>query len=156
MEFLPQFMEQEKSKGKSVGLKFGHYRRLTLPHIMELIYAGTLSDSLVLIIESGERTREYKTDILELTDEERMKMFAESGLVNFIGRTSGRDYSNNYYRNLVNFIKPDILYASSGWSDETINEYKFRAESVNAKLEILPMFGDYSTTHLESLLNIKE
>lgn len=149
LEVLPQFVDHERIIGRTVGLKFGHYRRLTLPQIFELIIANSLSDSLILIIESGERTFQNKTDKLELTDQQRMRIIGGSSLVNFVGMTSGTDYSNAYYRSLVQTIKPDILYASARWNSETIAEYQSRADSVGAELQILPLCSDYSTTEME-------
>jgi hypothetical protein len=151
-DLLPCVIEEEKRRGKSVGLKFGHYRRLTLTQIMELTDVSETSDVSVLIIESGERTSRFKTEKLELTDKQRQQMIGKSSLADYVGITSGVDYSNRYYRDLVKLISPDILYASSGWNKEVLAEYQLRADSVSAKLVILPTYGDYSTTYMEKLV----
>ncbi len=152
MDELPEFVKNEKKKGRTVGLKFGHYRRLTIAQIVELVEAGKRSDSVILIIESDERTRINKTDKIELSDTQRMQILGESGLVNFVGMTSGNDFSNEYYRGVVEFIKPDVLYASSGWDQNMISEYEIRAKIIGAKLEKLPVFTNFSTTHLEKII----
>ncbi len=141
-----------KQKGLSVGLKFGHYRRLSPAQIFEFIYVRHVCDHLILIIESGERTSKFKDKRLELSDAQRISMFEKSCLVNSLGITQGSDYSNDYYRNIVNTIKPSTLFISEVWPDEVKNEYVIRAKMAGAEPFFMPKIAELSTTEMEYLI----
>lgn len=99
--------------GSSV--KTGHYRRLTLPHIHELIQADRANTYMVLLIESNERTEKFKRKKNELTNEQRVLMFEQSGLVNGgVYLIEGDDYSNKFYRNLIQEWSPEFYLGNEG------------------------------------------
>jgi len=143
-------VDELKNSGQNVGLKFGHYRRMTLYQIFELVYARHGCDHLVLIIESGMRTKLFKQKRIELTDGERIEMFNRSCLVNTLGMTNGLDYSDAYYRNLVTIIKPTTLLISDSWPKEVQEEYKIRAKLAGASPLVIPSLQvGLNTTALE-------
>lgn len=143
------FTKYLKQEGYTVGLKFGHYRRLTMGHIFEFMCVRKTCDYLIQIIESNERTLKFKTDKLELSDDQRIRMFKDSCLVHSVGMTSGTDYSNEYYRDIVKTVRPSILFASASWPEQTQVEYRMRAKSVNAELCIMPNVVSITTTMME-------
>jgi bifunctional ADP-heptose synthase (sugar kinase/adenylyltransferase) len=138
-----------KDQGLVVGLKLGHYRRLTITQIFELIVARKVCDKLVLVIESGERTKKFKTPTIELSDQQRFDMLSNSSLADMVLMTSGLSYGDQYYRNLIGKVKPNVLFMSSGWQTEVKEEYKYRANMVGAELCELPSLGNLSTTSME-------
>ncbi len=157
-EFLPideigKKAQSLKEKGLDVGLKFGHYRRLTPVQILELAAVRRCCDHLILIIESGERTTKFKGRRLELTDDQRKNMFINSCLVNTLGMTEGLNYSNEYYRSIVTTIRPTTLFIAESWPSEVQEEYKKRAELCGAEPFVVPeMWKGMTTSFLEPLI----
>lgn len=145
-------VEDLKRKGLNVGLKFGHYRRLTMNHIFELVYVRHACDHLILIIESGERTSRFKGKRIELEDDQRIEMFKRSCLVNSLGMTEGLDYSDGYYRNLVKSVKPTTLFISGSWPDEVQEEYVKRARLSGAEPFVVPNIPALTTSSMEHLI----
>lgn len=141
-----------KESGLDVGLKFGHYRRLTISQIFEFVYARHVCDHLVLIIESGERTSAFKHKRIELTDDQRINMFKRSCLVNTLGMTDGLDYSDSYYRGLVEMIKPSTLFISSSWPRKVQDEYLERARICGASPFVIPIPDATTTTRMEPVI----
>lgn len=149
---LLELIKREKAKGHTIGLKFGHYRRITLPQILELNAAYESCDFLILIIESVARTSEHKHKQIELTDQQRLDIFTNAGLANLVLLTGETDYSNEYYRQIVTTIQPDVLYASAGWSEEVLAEYQTRATLSGATLVTLPEDENYHTSMIEKFI----
>jgi len=79
-------------------------------------------------------------------------VFHDSGLIDGFGLAKGVNFNNGFYRKVVARIEPSILFASADWDKDIIEEYSFRANSVNAKLVILPKITDYSTTSMEKFI----
>jgi len=152
LDEIAGFTSHLKKEGYNVGLKFGHYRRLTLGHVFEFVYAGKGCDHMVLIIESGERTSKFKNKRIELSDEQRINMFKNSCLVQTLGITSGLDYSDTYYRDLVTEIKPTTLFIPDSWPENVQNEYKERARLSGADPLVLPNLVPLTTTMMEKFI----
>ncbi len=149
-----EVVRREQHKGNTVGVKFGHYRRVTLMQLFEINEAYQSCDFLILIIESEERTKKYKTSKVELTDQQRLDIFINAGLAHLVLITTGTDYSNEYYRNIIARLKPDVLYASGDWSEKVKEEYQKRADLGQAQLIILPTFEgqNYHTSSIEKFI----
>lgn len=157
-EFIPidkigSKVSELKALGVDVGLKFGHYRRLTPYQIFELAMAKRVCRHLVLVIEDGKRTKEFKNKRIELTNSQRVDMFTHSCLVNTLGMTSGDDFSNEYYRDIVKQIKPTTLFIADSWPDDVKEEYLERAKLVGAEPYVLSdIVGGLTTTKMESII----
>lgn len=153
IEEIAKKVDRLKKDGLDVGLKFGHYRRMTPYQIFELGYARHACDHLILIIESGARTKQFKNKRIELTDEERIDMFKRSCLVNTVGITDGLDYSNVYYRDLVAKIKPTTLLITESWPKEVQEENVIRAKLGGAVPFLVPsQQNGLNTTALERFI----
>jgi hypothetical protein len=150
MEDIAKTTEKLKQEGLNVGLKFGHYRRLTLGHIFEFVYVRKACDHLILIIESGERASKFKGKLIELSDQTRVDMFKKSCLVNTVGITNGLDYSDDYYRKIVKMIKPTTLFISESWPEDVQQEYTQRAKSSGAEPFMVPKVVPITTSMMES------
>lgn len=138
--------------GSSV--KTGHYRRLTLPHIHELIQAGRANTYLVLLIESNERTEKFKQKQNELTDKQRVAMIEQSGLINGgVYLIEGDDYSNIFYRNLIKEWSPSFYLGNENWPESFKNEARLRSKiSRSTFIELGNYLPFISTTSMESFI----
>jgi hypothetical protein len=157
IEQIGEKVRRLKKEGSNVGLKFGHYRRLTLNHIFEFVAVRHACDHLVLIIENAERTSKFKQKRIELTDEQRINMFKKSCLVNTVGMTQGLDYSDEYYRGIVSTISPSTLFIAETWPLNVQEEYRKRAELCGAEPFVMPdISGGVNTTRMETLIFPKD
>jgi hypothetical protein len=149
---LPSIVQTEKRRGNSVAIKFGHYRRITIPQLFELNAANDFCDFLILGIESGDRTRAMKTEKIELSDQQRLDIFTNSGLANVVIMINSSNLSDKPYEDIVNSLRPNIVFASQEWGDGLMDKYRFRARSIGAKLIMLPEIGNLHTTDIENFI----
>lgn len=152
-ESVHDIVQGWKDEGYTVGFKHGHYRWLTMPQKIGIILARRHCDRLVLGIEKQERTRDFKGKKILLPDDVRTNIYAHAFLADMLLMTKGDDYSNEYYRDLLKLISPNVYFIANDWSEEMKREARVRADMVGAKLIVSPTFpGDYSTTSIERFL----
>jgi len=137
-------------------VKTGHYRRLTISHIQELIQASRAHTFLVLLLESGERTYKFKHKEIELTDAQRLRMFELSGLVNGgVYLIGGNKYNHKYYEGLLKEWSPAFYLGNESWSERQKIEGRRRAcRSKSTFVELGCYTSSISTTRMENMILI--
>lgn len=153
IEIAKKNVKRLKDVGGS-SIKTGHYRRPTLPHIHELVQAGRANTYMVLLIESNERTIKFKHKKNELTNEQRIAIFEQSGLVNGgVYLIEGDDYSDKFYRNLIKEWSPAFYLGNENWSDNSKDEAQLRSKKSGATfIELGNYLPFISTTSMERLI----
>lgn len=137
-----------KIEGVIRGLSHGFHRKITLPQIMESAIKTDYCDEHVLLIESDFRSIFYKKK--EFNPElVRFPLILISGMADKVGVIRGSDYSNEFYRRVIQLWKPDVYFINQSAGTEAIKEAEFRANSVGAKLMVIGEMGTYHTTDLE-------
>jgi bifunctional ADP-heptose synthase (sugar kinase/adenylyltransferase) len=134
-----------------VGLMHGHYRMLTLAHMLNFIEARRQCDYLVVLIESNERSKIFKGKEPLIHDANRLKSLIIPGFADQVGLLRGYLYNNDYYAQLVKATKPDIYFISEAAPDIRKQEHRQVAESINASLVVLPYYKGISTSLIEQL-----
>lgn len=67
-------------------------------------------------------------------------------------KESGLDYSDSYYRGLVEMIKPSTLFISSSWPRKVQDEYLERARICGASPFVIPIPDATTTTRMEPVI----
>lgn len=138
-----------KENGIVRGLKHGFYRRMTIPQIIEFVRMGSLCNELVLLIENDGRVDRFKG---KGTDKIRLAAWSISGVADKVGIITGEEYSNLFYRKIVELWKPDVYFVNESSGLAAINEANFRASLVGGKAVVLPEVGrNLHTSNLEKL-----
>lgn len=153
MEIAKKNVSRLQDVGGS-SVKTGHYRRLTLPHIHELIQAGRANTYMVLLIESNERTERFKQKKSELTNEQRILMFEQSGLVNGgVYLIEGDDYGDKFYRDLIKEWSPAFYLGNESWPNNVKSEARLRSRKSGATfIELGSYLPSISTTSMEKFI----
>ena len=101
-----------------IGFLHGHFRFLTPTHMMLMLYAKTECESLILGIESGARTQQYKTKQPPLmSDAQRLTMIESCGIPDFVGLVPNSvQYTRAGYGQITQNLRCTYFYGDEGFS----------------------------------------
>lgn len=137
-----------QEKGLSVGFIHGAFRIYDLNHMAICMWAATKCDRLVIGMESNYRISNVFTRNVLLSDLERMQMAAWDENNSAVFLVDGDNGGDDYYRELVKNVRPNVYFCSAEYSQSIIAERIRRAMMVGAKLQLTPTFDMELYTHL--------
>ena len=138
---------------KKIVLTGGCFDLLHFGHIKFLQKAKSHGNYLVVALESDENVRIMKGAARPIhSQQQRKEMLEDIGFVDRVialpPMTSDKDYAD-----LTARVKPQIIAATEG--DPIVEKKKQHAESVGAKLVVIPKIHTPSTSQLAKLLGLE-
>lgn len=131
----------------------GCFDLLHYGHIEFLRQAKALGDHLVVALESDENVRHMKGDSRPIhAQEQRKKMLEALSFVDEVISLPSMK-SDEDYANLILKIKPAAIAVTRG--DPIIDKKRHHAETVAAKLVVIPKIHTPSTSQLAKLLGLE-
>jgi rfaE bifunctional protein nucleotidyltransferase chain/domain len=107
-------------------------------HLKLFNYAKTMSDWLIVAIDSDDMVRKLKGKNRPINNQMDRKFFLENlrsvDAVHIFN-------SHNELRDLINSIRPDIMIVGEDWHDKEVVGSEYARE-----LKFFPRIGNYSTT----------
>ena len=142
----------KSSENKKVVLVGGCFDLLHFGHIHFLKLAKQQGDYLIVALESDENVRRMKGDNRPIhTQVQRRQMLEALTFVDEV-RSLPPMETDEEYNALVNEIKPAVIAVTEG--DPILEKKQKQANSIGAKLVIIPKIHTPSTSQLAKLLNL--
>lgn len=138
--------KKEHAEEHTVGLLHGHYRALTPGNLAHIIMAKRHSDTLLLGLESGRRSKIHKEVEQVYPDWERRRIMLGSRLADYVVMISRLEYSNAGYERMIDAIRPDVYFGNEGDPAWLRDAMRVRAERVGADYHELPQVQSFSTS----------
>jgi len=135
---VSQFAFISQEKDLRVGFLHGHYRFLTPASWTNVLVAREKCDLLILGLEDGWRTREYKGVDTTTKDWQRWQWVLASGFDGYLTRISRSEYIDRGYEGILRRIKPDIYFGNFSIPQERQQEMARRATMCGAIYMALP------------------
>ncbi len=135
-----------KQRGLKVGFVHGHYRILTPANWANVALAAEQCDMLLLGIEDGWRTKQFKNAEPVFRDWQRHQWVQASGFDGGLVRISRTDYSDKGYKRILSKIKPNIYFGNLSIPQEKQKEMEERAAACGATYIALPKQEGFSTS----------
>lgn len=122
-------------------------------HIRFLEQAKQLGNSLVVLLESDEKVRAMKGDKRPIhTQVQRKAMLEALDCVDQVIMLPAVT-TDTYYMELVKKIKPSVVAITEG--DPIVDKKRKQAETIGARLVIIPKIHTPSTSQLAKLLGLE-
>lgn len=135
-----------RQRGLRIGFLHGHYRMLTPANWANVLVARENCDLLILGLEDGWRTREYKGVEPVTRDWQRHQWVLASGFDGCLTRISRTSYSDKGYEEILRRIKPDVYFGDMSIPPEKQQEMARRASVCGATYLSLARQHDFSTS----------
>jgi rfaE bifunctional protein nucleotidyltransferase chain/domain len=144
LEELKKVVEEHRKNGKKITTTSGSFDLLHIGHVYVLESAKTLTDILIIFLNSDSSIRELKGPNRPIVPEkERAEMLSSLECVDYIVI-----FNQNDPLNLIKEIKPDFHVKGGSFDPERIKAEKQLIESWGGKHITLPLVEGYSTTNL--------
>jgi len=138
---------------KTVVLVGGCFDLLHFGHISFLKSAKALGNYLVVALESDENVRRMKGENRPIHAQEKRKEMLESlSVVDEVVCLPAMT-TDEEYRTLVTGIRPAVIAVTEG--DPILDKKKAHADTVGAKLVVIPKIRTPSTSQLAKLLELE-
>jgi len=145
-----EYIRLLRSQGEEAGLMHGKHRHVEVNQIVALIEASKRAhvvlgvDSSAMIVQQGSRPL--------LPDSIRQRIYASLPMTDVVFVASG-PASDEYFTSLMKRLAPTVYFCSEEYPLNVLEERRRRADSVGAKLEVLPHISSLGhTTKYEELL----
>lgn len=149
---LPRLVKQLKQSGQQVVLVGGCFDILHLGHVRFLKEAKKYGTVLVAL-ESDETLKKHKGHLRPIHKQaERAEVLAALETVDYITILPNFTAHQEYFK-LVKLVSPNFIVMTAG--DPLLNNKRAQAQTVKAKLIIVPKIATPSTTHLAKLLGLE-
>jgi len=135
-----------RQRGLKTGFLHGHYRMLTPANWANALIARENCDLLILGLEDGWRTREYKGSEPVTRDWQRHQWVLASGFDGYLIRISRTPYTDKGYEDILKKIKPEIYFGNFSIPQEMQQEMIRRASVCGATYMPLARQYGFSTS----------
>lgn len=140
----------------TIGFLHGHFRFLTPTHMMLMLYAKMECESLILGIESGARTQQYKTKQPPLmNDAQRLAMIENCGIPDFVGLVpENTPYTRAGYEQLIQRLRvSEYFYGDEGFSPSNDDRFDMALAALAAPFYLMQFDGPSTTELIAMYMN---
>ena len=149
LDELKEITSKYKQESKKIGTTNGYFDLLHIGHIYMLESAKSLTDILIVLINSDDSTKKLKGSKRPIVPEkERAEMLSSLECVDYVTIFDG-DNPLDYIREL----KPDIHIKGGIFEQDRIKTERDLIESWGGRHITLPLVEGYSTTNLIDKIN---
>lgn len=148
VESAAEIISQSKLENKKTGFLHGHYRLLTPANWANVLTAQENCDVLVLGIEDGWRSREYKGVDPVATNWLRWQWILSSGFDGHLLRISRSDYSDKGYETMLQKLQPDVYFGNFDNPQGVQESMEKRAQRAQVEYQSLPAQSGFHTSEI--------